>query len=242
VNYGTGDFPGFSIEAWDFYDDGLLDLGTPEYVDGDMSIFKGMESSGGLTFAAYLAYPALGALTNPDAFGVADFNNDGRLDIVAMNESANMLSLLTQYIPYVTFNPPAFAFGSVDVGKSSAAKKSTVKNTGTVAVNGIVVTITGANASEFSISSNTCPATLNPRATCAISVIMSPITGGTKSAMVTLTDSAESHLGRDRRAANNHYADGYGNVQASTGQHHECPVRRHGHKREPRASLYLQHL
>jgi hypothetical protein len=189
VNYGAGDFPGFSIEAWDFYDDGFLDLATPEYVDGDMSIFKGMESSAGLTFAAYLAYPASGALTNPDAFGVADFNNDGRLDIVAMNESANMFSLLTQYIPYVTFNPPAFVFGSVDVGKSSAAKKSTVKNIGTVAVNDIVVTITGANASEFSISSNTCPATLNPGATCTISVIMSPITGGTKSAMVTLNDS-----------------------------------------------------
>jgi hypothetical protein len=189
VNYGAGNFPAFSVGAADFYDDGLLDLVTPEYVDGDMSIFKGVESAGSLTFSAYIPYPSLGALTNPDAFGVADFNNDGRLDIVAMNESANTFSLLTQYVPDVTFTPATFSFGLVNVGESSAAKKSTVTNTGTTAVNDIVVTLTGTNASEFSISSNTCTATLNPGATCTISVIMSPITGGTKSAMVTLTDS-----------------------------------------------------
>jgi hypothetical protein len=189
VNYSAGVFPAFSIEAWDFYDHGLLDLATPEYTDGDMSIFKGTKGTSGLTFAAYLVYPALHALTNPDGFGVADFNNDGRLDIVALNESANMFSLLTQYVPTVTFNPPTFSFASVNVGQSSAAKTSTVTNTGTTAVNNIVVTITGTNASEFSISSNTCTTTLNPGATCTISAIMSPITGGTKNAMVTLTDS-----------------------------------------------------
>jgi hypothetical protein len=188
VNYGAGNFPAFSVGAADFYDDGLLDLTTPEYVDGDMSILKGVESGGSLTFSAYIPYPALGALTNPDAFGVADFNNDGRLDIVAMNESANMFSLLAQYVPDVTFTPATFSFGLVNVGTSSATKKSTVTNTGTVAVNDIVVTITGTNASEFS-QTNTCTTTLNPGATCTVSVVMSPITGGTKSAMVTLTDS-----------------------------------------------------
>jgi sugar lactone lactonase YvrE len=85
------------------------------------------------------------------------------------------------------------AFGNQLVKTTSAAKSVTVKNTGTTAItmNGITLT----NTTDFTISSNTCPAsgsTLGAGASCTISVTFNPKSTGAKRGTVVIADTDPS--------------------------------------------------
>src|SRR5437899_2559017 len=84
-------------------------------------------------------------------------------------------------------------FGNQLVKTSSAAKTVTVKNNGTSAI--LMGTITLTNTTDYSLSSNTCPASgtsLAAGATCTIAVIFAPKSNGLKSAAVVLKDNDPS--------------------------------------------------
>jgi hypothetical protein len=87
----------------------------------------------------------------------------------------------------LTLSPNTPSFGSVVVGKDSAAVPVTVTNTGGVTT-GVprAPTITGTNAAEFSVVANTCTAALEPNNTCTLTLKMSPISVLGKSAMLTI--------------------------------------------------------
>jgi hypothetical protein len=94
--------------------------------------------------------------------------------------------------PTVSLSPSSINFGNVNRG-SSLTKTETVTNTGTGALINFSWSIGGSNQSKFSVSSTTCgktPATLNPGASCVITVMFSPNAKGTQTANLTLTDNA----------------------------------------------------
>jgi len=94
--------------------------------------------------------------------------------------------------PSVSTTPGSLAFGSQRVGTPSTAQSTVVRNTGAAPLTISGIGLTGANASDFSWTSD-CPAspsTLGPNATCSISVRFSPTTTGTRTATVQISDNA----------------------------------------------------
>ena len=92
TNYdASGSFPG-SVVQGDFNNDSKIDLALLNGEAGTV-IFQG-DGAGG--FQAVANFPASGSLSNANgsALAVADFNADGRLDLVAANEDLQIISVL----------------------------------------------------------------------------------------------------------------------------------------------------
>jgi hypothetical protein len=80
-------------------------------------------------------------------------------------------------------------FGNAEVGATSTHTFHFL-STGSIALNISSVTITGTNASQFSIASNNCPAMLQPSAECSIAVTFAPAAIASYSATLTVNDNA----------------------------------------------------
>ena len=85
-----------------------------------------------------------------------------------------------------TMAPASVAFPAVKVGGSSPAKTFTLANKQKVALNNISIKATA----NFSVSANTCTASLAANSSCKISVIFMPTTTGTITGSLQVKDSA----------------------------------------------------
>ncbi len=93
--------------------------------------------------------------------------------------------------PAVSLNPTSLSFGAQNTGTTSAAKAVTVTNTGTASLHVTMVSLAGANASDFVISADACTgATVAVNATCIVSVTFKPTAAGARNASLTFTDDA----------------------------------------------------
>ncbi|MDT5295918.1 MAG: hypothetical protein QOJ76_2798, partial [Acidobacteriota bacterium] len=91
----------------------------------------------------------------------------------------------------LTSNVSLFFFGRVNTGALSPNTVITISNGGTGGVTITNVTITGTNAADFSLVSTTCiNATLTSAGTCLATVRFNPIAIGSRSASLTVTDTA----------------------------------------------------
>ena len=98
--------------------------------------------------------------------------------------------------PSVLLAPTTVPFGNQEVSTSTAAQNGTLSNTGSDVLDITAVTITGANASDFSIvaAGTSCAAGLPTAVTvaatknCTWSVIFTPTTTGLRTASLTFTD------------------------------------------------------
>jgi hypothetical protein len=90
------------------------------------------------------------------------------------------------------FSPASLTFSSQTVGTSRAAQSITLTNSGNATLNITGITITGANAADYSETS-TCGATLAASATCSISVVFKPTAAGTRTAAVSFADNASNN-------------------------------------------------
>jgi hypothetical protein len=88
----------------------------------------------------------------------------------------------------------SIAFPNTLSGTTSSALAATLSNTGNASLNNIVPNITGANPSDFAITtgSNACSATLAANATCSIYVTFTPSSAASFSATLSVADSASS--------------------------------------------------
>ena len=93
VNYPLGTYTA-GIVAGDFFGTGNPGLAVESATSGNISLFAG---AGNGTFAAPVTVAAGG--TAPVALAVADFNADGRSDLVVANYSSNTFSILLGQIP-----------------------------------------------------------------------------------------------------------------------------------------------
>jgi hypothetical protein len=89
----------------------------------------------------------------------------------------------------VQLSPPSINFANEAVGNTSPVQTVTVTNAGYSSTNISSISLTGANASDFSETS-TCASTLAAGANCSISVTFTPAAMGARSAAVTIVDDA----------------------------------------------------
>lgn len=90
----------------------------------------------------------------------------------------------------VSVSPSSLTFGSTSIGSSSATETATLSNGTSSAITIGGVSISGANAGDFSIASKTCGTSLGASASCTASIVFKPTASGTRSATLSFTDSA----------------------------------------------------
>ena len=74
----------------------------------------------------------------------------------------------------VTISPSSLAFGNVVQNTTSAGQTATVTNSSGGSITMGTTTFTGANASDFTASANTCTGTLTNTSTCTVTVVLTP--------------------------------------------------------------------
>jgi len=90
----------------------------------------------------------------------------------------------------VALSPGTLAFGTETVGVTSAPKTETVTNNLKVTLDITSISISGADASNFTETGTTCGSTLAAGAKCTITVTFTPSATGARSATLDITDSA----------------------------------------------------
>ncbi|MFZ0320069.1 MAG: FG-GAP-like repeat-containing protein [Candidatus Sulfotelmatobacter sp.] len=85
------------------------------------------------------------------------------------------------------FSPTALSFSPQAVGTTSPPQVVQLTNRGSKPLQIGSVVIHGYHPGDFSLT-NTCPASLNPRATCTVSVTFTPITTGIRTAFIYFND------------------------------------------------------
>ena len=89
----------------------------------------------------------------------------------------------------VSLSPTSVTFGNQPVSTTSAAQTVTLANTGGSAVTISSIAITGTNSGDFG-QTNNCPSSLASNSSCAVNVTFTPTATGSRSAALTVTDSA----------------------------------------------------
>jgi hypothetical protein len=91
--------------------------------------------------------------------------------------------------PVATFSTTSVTFAAQGVGTQSAAQMMTLTNTGTAVLNIEGISITGANAGDFT-QTNDCVASMAVDAVCTFNVKFTPAAAGARSASIMIDDDA----------------------------------------------------
>ncbi len=89
-----------------------------------------------------------------------------------------------------TVSPTSLTFAATTVGTARAAQSVTLTNGGPAAISISGVSLSGTNAGDFAIVTNTCGASLAGSATCTVSITFTPSATGTRTGTLTFTDAA----------------------------------------------------
>jgi hypothetical protein len=185
VLYPTN-FPTWVI-AEDFSGMGDLDLAVSNAGVGSgyppgASVLKG---NGDGTFQSAAFYSAAGK--DPKFIVSGDFNDDGKPDLVTVDDVSDAVFTLLNTGTVTFFPTKPLNFNKQPVGTKSTPQKVTLTNTGEAALKISEMKATG----QFGISS-TCGASVAAGANCTIDVTFAPTSQGAKSGTVTINDSASS--------------------------------------------------
>lgn len=166
----------FAVTVGDFNGDGVLDLAAVSgYISGGLSVqppgtLSYLFGKGDGTFSPAVNYLAP---TGADAIAVADFNNDGLLDVGVASDGGIVSTYVQTTLAVSTFG---LNFSTQTLNTSSVPRPVKLTNNGakSVAINSISIT-SPLYATDFS-QTNNCGASLAPRASCTIEVSFSPST------------------------------------------------------------------
>lgn len=89
-----------------------------------------------------------------------------------------------------SLSPTSIAFPNQIITTTSGALSTTLTNTGGATLNISSIALTGTNAADFTISSNTCSSTLAAGSNCVVSATFTPSVASARSASITFTDDA----------------------------------------------------
>jgi hypothetical protein len=181
IDYVVGAGP-FMVSTADIDADGKLDLAVATTPDGTVSILLG---NGDGTFQSANNFAAGSA---PLYVALADFNGDGRLDLAVAKRFDDAVAILLQDTT-ITLSPSSLDFGGQVLGMTSAANAVTLTNLAAATLTFSGIAIAGADAADFA-ESNTCGASLAPKADCTITVAFRPSQLGPRTASLTITDGA----------------------------------------------------
>jgi Abnormal spindle-like microcephaly-assoc'd, ASPM-SPD-2-Hydin len=91
----------------------------------------------------------------------------------------------------VSLSPLSLTFANQTVGTTSSAQNATLSNTGSATITGVTISFTGANPGDFT-DTTSCGTTLAGSASCQIFVTFTPAAIGTRTATLSVSDSAAS--------------------------------------------------
>ena len=92
----------------------------------------------------------------------------------------------------VTVSPTSLSWNKVAVGNTSGQKTVTLTNSDSGAITINSIGVTGTDAADFAVSSNTCGTTLAASASCTANIVFKPTTSGTRTATLNFNDSDSS--------------------------------------------------
>ena len=90
----------------------------------------------------------------------------------------------------LSFSPASLTFAAQNTGTTSGGQNINISNTGNAAVTLTSEVLTGANAGDYAISFNNCPASLTSGSSCIAQITFSPTAVGARTASLTVTDNA----------------------------------------------------
>ena len=151
VTFTTGDLPR-SVAAVDFNNDGRPDVVAGNYNDGTISAFRN-DTLAGAGAASLVGQGTFSAVSRPNSIEAADFNGDGKLDIVSPNHNnANATVLLnTSDVPTIADGVATgtiIEFGSPPQVQFSVAGETLEETAGAFS---ITVTLSAASGSDVSV-------------------------------------------------------------------------------------------
>lgn len=149
---------------------------TGDFVEHDTCVGQTIPVGGTCTFSISFAPTQTGSRTG-QLFIYA--NIPGGQATVSLNGTATAPAA-------IVLTPAALTFPATVVNQTAAAQIITVANTGSNPATLNSPSITG----DFSIAASTCTATLAPQTACSLSISFTPTASGTRTGVLTITDSA----------------------------------------------------
>ncbi|MFN8349376.1 MAG: FG-GAP-like repeat-containing protein [Spirosomataceae bacterium] len=191
----TGNSPG-SISVGDFNGDGKQDIATANDGSHSLSVRLG-DGTGNFSGTTETA-----AGTNPRSIIIGDFNNDGKQDLASANLNSNDVSIRLGVINEINVQgnntnivdgdtTPSLTdhtdLSSAPVGNNSV-RTFTIQNTGTASLTVSSITLTGVNASQFSVGNLVPASPILPGNSATFTVTYTPTAEGLKTAVVTINN------------------------------------------------------
>ncbi|HTW56504.1 MAG TPA: choice-of-anchor D domain-containing protein, partial [Terriglobales bacterium] len=144
---------------------------------GQLCLLKGFKPTVGSTF------PVMTYASETGSFSTVNFGwtlTPGTTSATATYNGA----------PQTSFSPASLAFPSTLISTASSPLTLVLTNAGTVAMSITGFTLTGTNASDFAITTNTCGSSLAAGAKCGLKVTFTPAALGARSAAISVADNA----------------------------------------------------
>jgi len=177
TNGGCGRYGGAIVGIGDFNGDGILDVAVVS-TQGLSPVLGIALGKGDGTYQNSFAFP-VGSVYGTNLGGIGDFNNDGKLDVIAGN---GFLLLQTT----ASLSTTSVAFGNQDVGTTSQPQVVILTNIGSSALVIKHIGINGMNFKDFA-ETNNCGTSLPADSSCNISVTFTPRAAGARSASLNVS-------------------------------------------------------
>ena len=110
--------------------------------------------------------------------------------IVARLSLALLILPTASYVRAATLAPTSLSWSSVNVGLKGGPKPVTLTNNSAATISISGVAISGTNAGDFVIYTNTCGTTLAASSSCSATILFAPTTTGSRTASLMFTDGA----------------------------------------------------
>lgn len=166
---------------------------TVSNTGGNAATLSAPKISGDFTIAANTCGATLAADSGCTlAISFTPTANGTRSGVLTMTDSAGtqtaQLSGVGNAPATDTLSPSSLSFAQQAIGSTSAVQQVTLTNSGDVALTLIAASV---SAGDF-LATNSCGTSLNPHASCAISVAFAPSATGARTATLTVTDQVRS--------------------------------------------------
>jgi hypothetical protein len=139
------------------------------------------------------AGPWLAGGLGTSGIALADFNNDGMMDIAVVGNAnwttQQWVSVLQNNTQPVSVSPLKITYAAKVVGTASPVETVIVTNDEKTTLDISKVALTGTDPGDFSLKS-TCGSSLLPGTYCTLTVTFKPTTAGTRTATLSITDGA----------------------------------------------------